>query len=709
MLQSGEVDRRGVTPIEVVHWKRHADVFSDIAAVELWTNNVGAQVDFLQGGAPDRLRGAWVTPNFFGLLGVNSQLGTLTPATGSDAAVLSYRTWISRFGGDPLIVGRPLSLSAGWRLDRRVLTVTVIGVLRPGVEYSSPLGTEIWLFKTWEAIAREPSLSRRYDLLGRLKPGLTVINARQRLRALPQLVLPDPNIAFSSDVIREVEPLSDYVRAQSRDVLLFLFLVAFTLVVVVSVNTSVIALASLAQRDPEFAIRSAVGATPAAIVRQVIAEHVAWVVWVACFAGGLILLLRPVFLSIAPAVVAQYEEQASILYEHLALAALSLMLCLLPAIVVGARALSRRLPLWLASAGGTHITAGIGAKYKRFALVGIPTLALFPILLLSMSAVSELWGLANRETGLYTARAFGVHLRLIDRRYYEADMRGNIQLQVRLREALRATPGIIDVALTSAPPFQVATRIMPIRRQLYEEPTMAVAKHIDGQFFHFFHIAVIEGKTFDDSELVRNPELSKVVISRTLARKLFGDRSPIGELSRLSPVTRFEIVGVAEDVRYGPPSDPNQEDIYIPAAERPLMDNWFLVRSYLPVRELEQAVRQAVRSVAPDEPVLSFVSLDASLKDALRNQRFASLALALVSVAGWGLLTLGVFAIAKITLEQRTGEIRIRRSANRLSCPCLRSEFHTVQSRSSCSRAMSERRLVSRVGIELPALPFVRG
>ena len=145
---------RGIaTPEMVREYRARATSFADIAAVELWRGNLSAQVDLVTNDGAERLRGSFVTPNFFSLLGVSAAIGrAFADGDGRESVVLSDGLWRRRFGGDPAIVGQTIDIVSG-RARTRV-RAQVIGVLPPRFRFTYPEDTEIWLGLRWAEVER---------------------------------------------------------------------------------------------------------------------------------------------------------------------------------------------------------------------------------------------------------------------------------------------------------------------------------------------------------------------------------------------------------------------------------------------------------------------------------------------------------------------------------------------------------------------------
>src|SRR5882672_786323 len=166
-----DLQRTIVTPGDFTEWRSRCRSFTDIAAVELWTDNPSAEMDLASGSSTSRLRGGFVSPEFFNILGVRAQLGrTFSPGDAeASVALLSDTVWRGLFGSRSDIVGATLVVAAGQR-DRRPRAVTIIGVLPERIQFTYPQPTEILLPLSDAQMRAAPRNALLYWVVGLLKP-----------------------------------------------------------------------------------------------------------------------------------------------------------------------------------------------------------------------------------------------------------------------------------------------------------------------------------------------------------------------------------------------------------------------------------------------------------------------------------------------------------------------------------------------------------
>jgi predicted permease len=254
----------------------HATLLQSFAVVESWDGNPSAQADLIGPNGAERLRGMWVTPNFFETLGVRAAQGRTFLSTDRDSAfvVISDAFWRRRFAGDPNVIGQTLRLASGRR--RSWTPVTVAGVLPPEFRFTYPRETEIYFLRPWTDI--RPTRALTYYVVARLRDGVAPAQAQAQLTSVAQ------NVARGygwegADLERLlqrtgmlVEPMKDHMQAEVRSGLWLLAAVAGLVLLIACVNLGLLLLSRTVDRRGELGLRAALGASRARIIRQLAAE-----------------------------------------------------------------------------------------------------------------------------------------------------------------------------------------------------------------------------------------------------------------------------------------------------------------------------------------------------------------------------------------------------------------------------------------------------
>ncbi|MEO8440348.1 MAG: ABC transporter permease, partial [Spartobacteria bacterium] len=347
-----------VAKADYVEIKRAAKSFDDLAAYSGWGFTLTGS------GEPAKLEGARTTANFFALLGVNAAVGrTFLPKEdqpGHDqVALLSDGLWQSRFGADPQVIGRPITLDGATRV--------VIGVMPPGFNFLGSDQTDIWLPATLDASDKEDYSAGYLTLLGRLKTGVSHEQAQSELGAISQQLLQKRGIALEPEKPL-VTPLRSDLVADVRTMLFILLGVVGFVLLLASANVANLQLARTSTRQRELAIRAALGASRGRLVRQLLTENcllgfLGGVAGIALAWLGLDLLLRFIPLQLPRA--GEIALSRPVLCFSLGVSLLTgLLFGLAPALQVSRPDLQAPL-----KEGGRSATAGVGRRLRSLLVV----------------------------------------------------------------------------------------------------------------------------------------------------------------------------------------------------------------------------------------------------------------------------------------------------------------------------------------------------
>lgn len=599
------------------------------------------------------LRRALVTGDYFDVLGARPVLGRALRATddvygAAPVVVLSYSAWQQKFGGDPTVLGRQIIM------HETGVVHTIVGVMPQGLDY--PRGTDFWA--TIFASAPSDKLAlRSFHLIGRLAPGATPANARDELTAY----FGRADAPRATRTVRGVvHTLPRVILGDTRPALIVFAFAAALLLLITCINVANLLLVRGLGRAKEIAVRSALGASRAQVVMQLLAENA--LLAIVGGALGIVVASAAVrtFVAFAPAEVPRLDEihvNATALAGAVAITGVAMLLfALAPAIMTS------RVELQQMLRSGTRQSSGRRSRLATEVLVaGQVALAL-----LVLSAAGLITRSLVKLEGA-KMRLESSHL-LIGTLALRFDRYDDLEKQLALLEALvprlEAVPGVRGVSPVVAPPFAQGWAGRPVAEGQSDEQAaanpMLNLELVGAGYFATLGIPVLRGRGFTDADREGAPPV--VVLSESAARYFWPRGDAIGKhVVGSEPKRTLTVVGVVPDTRYRDLRDA-RATIYYPLRQSffPFAPTNLAIRTSGPPAEMVPAIRRAIDEVVPGVVLATAAPFETLLEAPLARPRLNALLLAVFAGAAVVLAAVGLFGVMATMVRQRTRELGIR-------------------------------------------------